>query len=190
MFSPLRVVSYIRDALQLVFSENGQHFKWDEDPDKSKIRIGTVNDHHNNDRSQKFPRVLIQRGAYTSNINFVSEGLNKSIGGGKPQGGSDIKRQDISGYLTLMIETGEEGTCEGLADYIRQFIMFSKPYVETKFGFQAFARQIQVSECMQDQEDVEKFKISINIPYTVEDGWKITGNDTRLNYIFQELNKG
>lgn len=188
MYSPLQVVSFIRDSLRaLYFEYGGPNFNWDANPRVSKLTIGTVNDHHSDERIQQFPRILIQRGPSQLSSQFISNSLEQATGLGVSSGGTEYYRQDIDGSISLIIEARQEGTCEELAEYTRRFICWSKPFIETQFGFQAFAKMISVSECMMDQEDVEKFKISINIPYIIEDRWQKTGDLTRLNHVFYKL---
>ena len=65
--------------------------------------------------------------------------------------------------------------------------MWSKPFIEEEFGFQRFAHQVSVSQCMPDRENKEKFKIQIAIPYIVEDRWFTQQVYIRLKAIFQEV---
>lgn len=188
MYSPLYVTTFIRDLLRELFKEyGGEQYSWDSDPKKSKITIGTVNDNHSNARTQQFPRILVQRGPLQCNSQFLSNNLRIRESGGISRGGKDIHRQDIHGSMLIIVEARNEGSCELVGDLVRQFIAWSKLFIETTFGFQAFARQLSVGTCDMDREDTEKFKININIPYTVEDGWEIEGNLTRLNHIFSSL---
>ena len=187
-YNPLFVVSMIRDMLREMYVEyGGDNFKWDEDPRTSKITIGTVNDIHSNERIQQFPRILIQRGSSQLHSQFITNNLESTTGLGVNTGDTEYYRQDVEGSINIIIESRQEGTCEEIAENTRKFLCWSKPFIETKFGFQAFGKIMQISECMMDQEDVEKFKISINIPYIIEDRWQKTDNLIRLNHVFRKL---
>lgn len=187
-YSPLYVVTFIRDLLRKMYREyGGEDFCWDDNPRKSMITIGTVNDENSNERKQQLPRILIQRGPTICQDQFIANNLESRVKQGVSNGGSDHFRQDITGSINLIIEARNEGTCEEVSEYTRKFIMWSKPFIETTFGFQAFAKAVQISTCDLDQEDAEKFKININVPYIIEDRWQKTGNLTRLNYIFKEM---
>lgn len=190
-YNPLYLVSYIRDMFQAMFFEyGGSKYAWDPDPKASKIRVGTVNDVHDDARTQMSPRILVQRGGCQMGSQFINNNHQNTIGGGLQRpGGQEEYRQDIQGVINIIIETRQEGSCEEVAEIVRKFLCWCKPYIESQFGFQAFGKQINVSECNMDTEDTEKFKINISIPYIVEDRWRITGNLTRLNHIFQELNQ-
>ncbi len=187
MFSPLYVVTFIRDLLRTMFTEYGATYTWDVDPRKSNITIGTVNDVNSNERIQQMPRILVQRGELLIADQFISNSAETTKDGGVPEGGSETFRKDVNGSINLVIESVNEGSCEEVADYVRRFIGWSKPFIETRFGFQAFGKQFHISTCDLDHEDKEKFKISINIPYIVEDRWQKTGNLIKLNHIFNNL---
>jgi hypothetical protein len=188
MYSPLHSVSFIRDMLRQMFLEyGGEEFCWSEDERESKIRIGTVNDFTTDSRVQQTPRILIQRGACGVSSQFLGDNLESTLNGGINRGGHSVFRQDVNGSINIIIEALHEGTCEEIAEYVRRFICWSKPFIESTFGFQAFGKQVQVSACEADQEDTEKFKISISIPFIIEDRWKLEGQLTRLNHIFHTL---
>ena len=189
MYSPLYLMTFIRDLLRGMFTEyGGDKYSWNEDPRKSDITIGTMNDTHTDEIVQQFPRVLIQRGPLFIQSQFLNNNLRKVTGGvGVPSGDKEIFRQDVSGSINIIIETRNEGTCEELGDCLRKYICWCKPFIETTFGFQAFGKQIQISECDMSEEDTEKFKISINIPYIVEDTWSKEGELVRLNHVFRRL---
>lgn len=190
MYSPLHVVTFMRDLLRQMFYEyGGPNFAWDADPRKSKIMVGTVNDNHTGERVQQFPRVLIQRGPSFVQSQFLNNNLKKTEGGmlGVAAGDKELYRQDVNGSINIIIEARNEGTCEEVGEFTRRFLCWSKPFIETQFGFQAFGKQVQISQCDMDTEDTEKFKININIPYIIEDQWQKTGELVRLNHVFQRL---
>lgn len=187
-YSPLFVVSFIRDLLRRTFGDvAGPDFAWSSDPKESKITIGTVSDVNQNSRVQAFPRILIQRGASMCRTQFIADNMERRVNGGISQGGHDIHRQDVEGSINIIIEARNEGTCEEIGESVRRFFCWSKPLIEAMFQFQSFASVIQIGMCEMDLEDTEKFKISINIPYTVEDRWTRSADLDRLNYIFKEL---
>lgn len=187
-YNPLYVVTFIRDLLRKMYFEyGGDDFAWDVDPTKSKISIGTVSNKHSGERKQQFPRLLIQRGPSACQSQFISNNLESHVDGGVKAGGTERFRQDINGSINIIIEARNEGTCEELGEFTRRFLCWSKPFIESTFKFQAFAKVVQIGACEIDQEDSEKFKININIPYIVEDRWVKSGELVRLNYIFREM---
>lgn len=187
-YNPLYVVTFLRDLFRNMYREyGGEDYKWDEVPGKSKILIGTVSDVHTNERVQAYPRILFQRGPSMCQSQFISNNLDTVDGGGVPRGGTETYRQDVSGSINIIIEARNEGSCEEVCEFSRRFICWSKPFIETTFGFQAFAKVIQIGACEMDMEDSEKFKININIPYIVEDRWIKSGDLVRLNHVFHEM---
>lgn len=190
MYNPLSVVTFIRDMLREMYLEyGGEDLAWSDDPRKSKIVIETANNIHSDSRAQQFPRILIQRGTTVLGSQFINNNFTSTKNNtvGIAAGDTEYYRQDINGSLNILIEARQEGTCEELGELTRRFICWSKPFIERRFGFQAFAKQMQLSQCDMDQEDNEKFKININIPYIIEDVWKMRGDLVRLNHVFQRL---
>lgn len=187
-YSPLYVVSFIRDLFRKMYAEyGGENFLWDPDPMKSKIMIGTVSDNHTNERVQMFPRILIQRGPSFCQSQFISDNLETRTNNGVASGDTESYLQDINGSINIIMEARNEGTCEEIGEFSRKFICWSKPFIELTFGFKAFAKSINIGSCEMDREDTEKFKININIPYIVEDRWTKSGDLVRLNHIFREM---
>lgn len=173
----------------MFFEYGGEDYTWSEDSRESKLMIETVNNTNSKARVQQFPRILIQRGPTFLQSQFINNNLQKTEGGtvGVAVGDTERYRQDVTGSLNILIEARNEGACEELGEFIRKFLCWSKPFIETRFGFQAFGKQIQLSQCDMDREDTEKFKININVPYIIEDTWQKTGNLVRLNHVFQRL---
>lgn len=187
-YSPLHVVSFIRDLLRKMYFEyGGEKYAWSDDPRKSKVAIGTVSDKNDGSKIQQLPRILIQRGPSSMGSQYIADNLESHIDGGVPSGGVEIFRQDINGSINIIIEAVNEGTCEEVCEFSRKFLCWSKPFIETMFGFQAFGKQIMIGPCEMDMEDAEKFKININIPYIVEDRWIKSADLVRLDHIFREM---
>lgn len=145
------------------------------------IRVGTVNDRHDDNEIQKTPRVLVQRGSIQGSVHLLGSGFVQETSEQK------VFRQDVRGDITIVVEAIQEGTCEEIAEYIRKFLVWSRQFYEVKFGFQSFANQIMVSPCDMDGEDTEKFKITISIPYVIEEQWSVKDITPRINHIFSEI---
>ena len=187
-YNPLYVVTFIRDLFRSMYLEyGGEDFAWNKDPRLSKVAIGTVSDVNSDERIQQFPRILIQRGSSSCQSQFIANNLESSKDGGVSAGGTEDYRQDITGSINIIIEAVNEGTCEEVCEFTRRFICWSKPFIESTFRFQAFAKVVQIGACEMDQEDSEKFKININIPYIIEDRWSKSGDLVRLNHIFSDM---
>lgn len=187
-YNPLYVVSFIRDLFRRMFYEyGGEDYAWDEDPRVSKIAIGTVSDVNSDERFQQFPRILIQRGPSSCSSQFLANNLETRFNGGVASGGHDVYRQDINGFVNIIIEARNEGTCEEVGEFSRRFLCWCKPFIEATFHFQAFGKQFQIGACELDMEDSEKFKININIPYIIEDRWTKTAELVQLNHIFSDM---
>ena len=185
-FTPLTTVSMFRDSLRVWFSQNGgPDLSWDEDPKQSKIQIGTVNDPFMRDPIQKMPRILCKRGAVQQSVQFINN--SEEVISGTQQNPTKHSRMDITGSISVIIESDQEGQCEALGEAIRRFVTRNRLMFEEQFGFQRFGWQIVLSECDQDQEDKEKFKIQVQIPYIVEDRWNYTPDSILLKKIVGDV---
>lgn len=185
-FTPLTTVSMFRDSLRVWFAQNGgPDLTWDEDPKQSKIWIGTANDANSREPNQKMPRILLKRGGVNQAVQFINN--SGELVSGTPQEPVKHARMDINGAVLVIIETDQEGTCEMLGEAIRRFITRNRLMFEQEFGFQRFGWQIMISECDQVDEDKEKFKIQVQIPYIVEDRWNYTPDSILLKKIVGDV---
>lgn len=185
-FTPLTTVSMFRDCLRVWFSQNGgPDFLWDEDPKQSKIWIGTANDPYSREPNQKMPRILLKRGGVRQVVQFINN--SEELVSGTPQQPTKHSRMDISGSVMVIVEADQEGSCEALGEAIRRFITRNRPMFEGEFGFQRFGWDISISECDQSDEDKEKFKIQVQIPYIVEDRWNYTPDSILLKKIVGDV---
>lgn len=179
-FTPLTVVTFFRDVLQAYFRQANPEMRWSNDKD-SKLWIGTVNDYHQSVAYQKLPRILVTRGGVSAGIRFINDSLEVK------QNGKHYSTMPINGSLMVIVEASDEGTTEILGEVVRRLIVRAKPMIESEFGFQAFAREWSMSECQPDREDKEKFKITIQIPYIVEDRWYQEQEEVLLKGVLLEL---
>ena len=185
-FTPLTTVSMFRDCLRVWFAQNGgPDLSWDEDPKQSKIWIGTVNDPYSNEPNQVMPRVLLKRGAVQQGVQFINN--SEELVTGTQQQPTKHSRMDLQGSDLVIIECDQEGTCEMLGEAIRRFVTRNRPMFEEQFGFQRFGHTLMLSECDQSDEDKEKFKIQVQIPYIVEDRWNYTPDVILLKKIVGDV---
>lgn len=185
-FTPLTAVSMFRDSLRVWFAQNGgPDLTWDEDQKQSKIWIGTANDPYSREPNQKMPRILLKRGGVRQAVQFINN--SEELISGTPQAPTKHSRMDIQGSVLVIIECDQEGTCEMLGEAIRRFVTRNRPMFEQDFGFQRFGWDISISECDQIDEDKEKFKIQVQIPYIVEDRWNYTPDSILLKKIVGDV---
>jgi hypothetical protein len=144
------------------------------------VHVQMIND-RNEEKIQVMPRVMLQRGPYRSGTQFIGSGLQSNATA------DTIMRQDVNGMFMFLVEAREEGECEIISDYLRKFLSWSRPLIESKFGMQRFGSDIDISVCEMVGEDTEKFKITISVPYIVEDRWKVTDYSMRISHIFRKL---
>lgn len=185
-FTPLTTVSMFRDSLRIWFAQNGgPDLSWDEDVKQSKIWIGTVNDPFTREPNQQMPRILLKRGAVQQSVQFINN--SEEVITGTQQNPTKHSRMDLQGSVTVVVESDNEGTCEALGEAIRRFVTRNRPMFEEEFGFQRFGHTVVISECDQSDEDKEKFKIQVQIPYIVEDRWKYTPDTILLKRIIGDV---
>lgn len=194
-FSPLLLSSLIVDPLRYFFSQMPRAEEglfWDPDEKITKIEIGTVNDFHLIPIQSK-PRILINRGNYMVEGVGVSDNLAESNGIKMNYGKSErINSCRVNGAVQIIIETGQEGSCELITDMVSHFIAFTRGILTTSQGFLKFGLPMSVSACEPDKEDIEKFKVMLTVPYVYEDHWQVTFDAVKYKSmyltIFNEYN--
>ena len=95
----------------------------------------------------------------------------------------------INGTAYIVIETKNEGTCELITDMVMHFIVWSRPFLCDSMGFKDFGLPMQVSEAELAQEDTEKFKVTIQLPYMVEEDWRVNQEALKLRGFFTEFSQ-
>ena len=194
-FSPLLLSSLIVDPLRYFFSQmpkTEDGLFWDADEKVTKIEIGTVNDFHQIPIQSK-PRILINRGNYVVEGVGISDNMAESRGIKENYGKSErTNTTRVSGAIQVIIETGQEGSCELITDMVTHFIAFTRGILTTSQGFLKFGLPLSVSSCEPDKEDIEKFKVMLTIPYVFEDHWMVTFDAVKYKTmyltIFNEYN--
>lgn len=123
----------------------------------------------------------------------VSDNLAESNGIKMNYGKSErINSCRVNGAIQIIIETGQEGSCELITDMVSHFIAFTRGILTTSQGFLKFGLPMSVSACEPDKEDIEKFKVMLTVPYVYEDHWQVTFDAVKYKSmyltIFNEYN--
>ena len=189
-FSPITVSRLIIEPLRYFFKYRaaGYELVWDADEKIRTIEIDHANN-FNNVAIQKNPRIIISRGDYNVNKtgltdNMVSSDLPTSHGLD-----NRVNMVFITGQATITIEARNQGTCELIADMVSHFIVWSRPLLCDTQGFKEFGLPMTVSDCNVDQEDREKFRVSISIPFLMEERWTVNQDALGLKGFFINLAK-
>ena len=174
-FSPILTSSLIINPLRYFFATyTSQYgFLWDPNEKISTMEIGSVNDFNEIPLQQK-PRILVNRGTYV----LSKAGLSDNRLDGKDlfaTGGLDNKKNTIwiNGQASITIETTNEGTCEMLTDMVSVFLVWARPLICSTQGFNELGLPMQISECVVNREDREKFTATLTFPYVVEQQWRV-----------------
>lgn len=184
-YTPLMAVTMFRDSVRQWFLMYGGDFAWSADVKLNKIVIASANDYNSNEATQKMPRILVQRGALQQQVQFINNS-EESVKGPQ-QLPTKGMRQDVNSSILVIVEADREGTCEVLAEGVRRLVVRNRPMFESEFGFLRFGHQIAISECEATTEDKEKFKIQVQIPYSVEDRWNYTPDTILLKKILGNI---
>lgn len=138
---------------------------------------------------QKNPRILVTRGDYQINKVGITDNLAEALP--SQLNGSDdrINMVLISGSAQIIIEARNQGTCELLTDIISHLVTWSRPFLCDTQGFKEFGLPMTVSDCTPDQEDKEKFKVVISIPFLMEEKWTVRQEALSLKSFFLSLAK-
>lgn len=187
-FSPLLITNLILQPLRYFFHNYPiTDLYWDEDPKKTKMEVGSINDFHKIVLQEK-PRVLVNRGNFT----ISNTGLTDDMAVGKSvfetKGLQDkINMVFISGQATILIEARNEGTVELLTDAVSHFLIWTKPYICETQGFKKFFMPAQVSSAQPGKEDKEIFQVNVSGPWLMEEQWNVKDDALKLNQFFTTL---
>jgi hypothetical protein len=189
-FSPLLVSKLVILPLRYFFSNYAKAYDlvWDEDEKIRTIEVGHMNDYHQI-AIQKNPRVLISRGDYQINKVGITDNLAEALPSQLHGSDDRVNMVLISGNAQIIIEARQQGTCEILADMVSHFITWSRPFLCDTQGFKEFGLPMVVSDCTPDQEDKEKFKVVISIPFMMEEKWTVRQEALSLKSFFVSLSK-
>lgn len=189
-FSPLLISKLIILPLRYFFSTYARDYDlvWHEDEKIRSIEVGHMND-YNQVAIQKNPRILVTRGDYQINKVGITDNLAEALP--SQLNGSDdrINMVLISGSAQIIIEARNQGTCELLTDIISHLVTWSRPFLCDTQGFKEFGLPMTVSDCTPDQEDKEKFKVVISIPFLMEEKWTVRQEALSLKSFFLSLAK-
>lgn len=188
-FSPLTIHFAILEPLRYLFSKvPPEHLRYCEDVKETKIVIDSVNNHHSDNETQGKPRILLNRGSFSVSKTGLTDNLAEATPIGETKGLKDaVNMVFVNGQSILTIEATEEGTVELLADMVRTFIVWSRPHICNTFRFKEFGLPLHVSEPQQLSEDVEKFKVDVSVPWSVEDLWTLKDDAIQLKSYFTNI---
>lgn len=179
-FSPVFLSAAIVQPLRYLFERGASSdLKWSEG-DHSKIEIDTINN-YNKKVLQAKPRILVSRGAYKVTPTGLTDNLGESRGPYQLKGlQKDTKMLFLDGYAQVLIEARNEGTCEKVCEFTQHFLTWITPMLCDTYDFKSFGLPLQVSPCTPSKEDTEIFQISIGIPWSKEELFKIEDDGVLL----------
>jgi len=189
-FSPLLVSKLIIEPLRYFFSNYTKDYDlvWDSDEKVRTIEVDHLNNFHKI-AIQKNPRVLIGRGDYQINKVGITDNLAEALPATLNGSDDRINMVLVSGSAQIVIEARNQGTCDLISDMVSHFIIWSRPFLCDTQGFKEFGLPMVVSDCTPDQEDKEKFKVVISIPYLMEEKWTIRQEALSLKSFFISMTK-
>jgi hypothetical protein len=188
-FSPGLITAVIMEPLKYFFSTYAKDYGmvWSEDDKTRSVEIASVNDFHKV-KIGALPRLLVSRGGFSIAKTGLSDNLSSSKSIADLKGLSDRQNKVfISGSAAIIIEARNEGTCELLTDMVTHFFVWARPLLCNHMGFKDFGLPMQVSEPEVDKEDTEKFKVTLQFPYEVEEDWRVNLEAIKLKGFFTEL---
>jgi hypothetical protein len=184
-FSPLLISNLIIKPLRYFFSNYaGEDYKYDDDPTKTKIEVGSFNDLHKIPIQVK-PRILVNRGSFAISHSGLSDNLAEGKTLFNTKGLQDnVYQVFISGMASITIEAREEGAVELLTDMVSHFLVWSRPFVMNTQGFKQFAMPLNISPPTLGKEDKEIFQTTLNVPYMMEEHWNVKSDALKLNEFY------
>lgn len=189
-FSPAYLTSLIVEPLRYYFSNfSDAELRWTDDPKTTGIEIGSINDYHKLAIQQK-PRILVSRGQYSINPTGLSDNLAEGKGFLETKGNKDeVRMLILNGVSQVMVEARNEGTAEKILDHTQHFLAWTSSMIASTQGFKNFCLPMNVSPCTPSKEDTEIFQSTINIPWSKEEQWRITDDNTQLKAFLLSMVK-
>ena len=190
MFSIGNLAPSIVQPLRYFFSKytGSSNLFWDEDEKKRTLDIAEAFDFNRTALGEK-PRIMITRGGFSVNKTGISdnlaEGKAPNLTGGKRDNTNFIMFQ---GTAIMIIEARTKGTCELLADMATSFLIMTRPILCDDLGWKEFAMPMMVGDCnlMSDEDaGVSKFQVQVQIPWVVEEAWRVRNDGPELKKIIQ-----
>lgn len=180
-FSPKIVSEILLRVLRHCFSKAPEDYRWDPDPEISKVAIIRANETLDKEAVQKLPRIVVSRNSYS----IYPSGLNQSMSSELPmeetKGIKDSNHMHvIQGGFSIVVEATQEGTAEVLADMASCFITWLNVHICNLYNLSSFGLPMSVGEPALDKEGVEKFKIAINSQFKAESRFKIKSDAFRM----------
>lgn len=168
----------------------GTNLYWDEDEKKRTMEIAEAFD-FNKVPLQEKPRVLVTRGSYM----MTKVGLTDNLAEAKPfsetKGLQDFTNMIIySGNALITVEARNKGTCELLADMVSHFIAWTRPILCDSQGWKEFGMPMAISDCSpvtDEDPDVVKFQIQIQIPWAKEEHWRVRNDGVAIKSILNQI---
>lgn len=189
IFSPAYLSSRIIRPLRYMFENYvDPELRWTSDELTSNIEIDTINN-FNKKAIQAKPRIMISRGSHIIDKTGLTDSMMASAGSRVDLGlTKETKMVLINGTAQLLIQSRFEGTCEKITDYTEHFLVWAAQFLCNSQGFKTFAIPLQVSPCTPNREDNEIFEVSIGIPWSMEESWKVSDDALVLKNINFNIN--
>lgn len=184
-FSPNFLETLLLRPLRYFFTlYGGADLKYDEDPNLSGIEIGSVNDFHKNPMEFK-PRIIIDRGPYGISLPGLSDGMAERKSVAETKGlDNRINMVFYQGTLSVTVDASQQGTCELITDMVTHFLIWTKPFICDSQGFKSFANPMNISRCTVMKDSKEYFQVTILIPWSMEELWRVNQDALKINQFF------
>ena len=189
-FSPLTVSRLILEPIRYFFSNYSKDYDlvWDEDEKKRTIEIDFSNK-FNEVSIQKSPRIIVSRGDYSIQKTSLTDNMATSSLPDTKGLDNRVNLVFITGQAQIIIEARNQGTCDLIADMVSHLIVWSRPLICDTQGFKEFGLPMQVSDSAVDKEDREKFRVTISVPFMMEERWTVNQDALKLKGFFISLTK-
>lgn len=163
---------------------------WDADEKKRTIDIGEAFD-FNKVPLQTKPRVVVTRGGYGVGKVGITDNLAEAKPFTETGGLRDYTNMLLyQGTAVVTIEARNKGTCELVADMVSHFIAWTRPVLCDSQGWKEFGLPMGVSDCASSTDedpDVPKFQVQIQIPWIKEEHWKYKNDGVTLKKVVQSI---
>jgi hypothetical protein len=189
VFSPFMLRATFLDTLVYFFSRTPmQELRYSVDPEQTKIVIDTTDNKNSGELVQNKPRILVNTGGYMISRMGLTDSLAERNPDAPYVGAIDNRNiVMVRGAGTILVEAAEEGVALMLSDMVSCLFTWNVQAICNTFGFKDFGFPLQVSQPMPAKEDVEKYQVSIHIPWVFESAWSQKEDALRMKEYFAAI---
>ncbi len=197
-FSPLEHYYLLRNPLIYFFQNypigKNNNLQYDPDETKSQLLITSIDNYYEVKANEK-PRILIDRGAYSTRTLGIDNSMVNSEGPYVNRGNNDASYMIMyEGTSSIKIQARNQGTCDLLTDAVSHFYLWSAPLLAGSNGYKTFGQpgitvsSLAPTDTAQVGDSPTTFEVVIGIPWSHEELYMYSQDGVIMKNCFLSVN--